>query len=202
MMNGLSKTDKVRVFLNSQGKSYIVVGNLTDLATNADMERNAFYQALYRLQQAGELEIESDFQPESNRKVVVGIRVKKLASLPSIATGVITNRDKGQKANTSPNIAKPPTLPNISQYIHKKTVLDEIAQKLASEGFTDDAVQINFTPDPVAEEAMQLLDLLQRASETISSLAEENKKLSSDNQIYEEMINGTKPQGVDALARK
>lgn len=202
MINGLSATDRVRIFLNSEGKSYIPVSNLTDLATKADMDKTKFYQALYRMQASGEIEMESDFRKGENRRYVVGIKVKKLATIPSIATSGEIQKPKMQKKPVENPLGPSPKLPIIGQYIHQKNVLNDIAAKLAAEGFAPDAIQVNFEENPMAEEAISIIELFDRASQTIVDLNNEKNTYKEKADRLEAIMKQQIPQGAEALAPK
>lgn len=172
-----TNADKVRAFLLSKGTNYIPVGELSDLIAESKIGRTQFIPAFYQLKRMGEIETDVVIS-DGGRRSIKGITIKKM---PSVST-IIHNDGKKKKMAKAPEAPKlvTATLPNIVAYLEKKTVLAEISEKLATAGFEDDEVTINFEMDPMGEEALTLLDLVGRAQAAVNQLVVQNHDLAID----------------------
>lgn len=172
--------DSVRAYLQSHGGNYIEVDSMDSLIRDSKMGKGAFTQAFYRLRHLGEIDTDVDVSP-GGRKTIKGIRLIKMSATSTIIRNDAEKQKRLHKPKMDEAVAQAESkLPNIIDYAKKKNVIKEITEKLAAEGFVNEEVTINFEIDPLAEEAMLLLDVLGRARTALSQLTEERDQLSID----------------------
>lgn len=185
--------DQVRSYLQERanGSNYIAIGSMDDFIAPSKISKERFLGAFYHLMQKGEIETEKVPNVKSGK--IKGITLKKMPS----ATTIVHNTAQKALANhkSKPMQIRPEKrLEHTSEYMSKKRVLSEVATKLQEAGF-DLEQTIHFTPDPIAEEAISLLDLVERAQTAINELTEERDqlkiKLSAEQEItkrYEQRL--------------
>lgn len=173
----LTNTDKVRDYLQtkSNGVNYISIGDLSDFIVPSGMDRGSFMSAFYNLRERGEVDTDIA-KSEGGRKTVKGIKLLKMASVSTI---IRNDAEKTKTTHKSKPLQVIPEkkLEHTSNYLNQKRVLAEIIAKLEEAGF-DPETTINFTPNPIGEETIYVLDLLERAQTAINDLTKERDTLS------------------------
>jgi hypothetical protein len=200
MASEFSRADRVRIYLNSRHEKYIAVKELQDLATLADMPYIEFRDGLKILEKKKEIEVESTGFTRAKR--VTGIIINKLAPVEKISEETAA---KKQPAKTEPLkvppldiketvvpvvkpdkiVSKPEqlnagNLTHILQYRGIKYKIEKFKDEMATAGVAD--VEVNWQPNPLGDEALKLLDLVERAQEAINVLTRERDtyKVSAD----------------------
>lgn len=182
MTTNFTAPDRVRMFLNSKHKREIAVGELVDLATEAGMQATEFREALKVLERKGDIKLEKTGMTRAQR--VTAIIVNKLSETPKIVERTV---------ETTKVVSKPekllPTnhIPLIAAYMKKKAIVEETTKKLTDEGI--EGVSITFAQDPIGEEGIALLDLVERAQTVINKLTEERDRYKNSFDTANEALN-------------
>lgn len=175
----MTNVDSVREFLQSKGQQYISVNSLSDLARESKMSEGSFTAAFYKLRTLGEIDTDVDIS-ENGRRSIKGITLKKMPS----ASTIIKNEGEKKKAALTPSIPKLETampLPHTIAYLKQKKIIADIKTKIAESGFFDNPDEmVNFPVNPLGEEAIALLDLLQRAQTALGGLVDQKNQLEID----------------------
>lgn len=178
----MTNLDTLRGWLQSFGQRTIPVTSLNELADKSPLKRNQFFPALYTLRSKGEIDTES-VESEGGRKFVTAIILRKMPSVEAIIkndAAIKAKVDDGINGKKLPNI---PPSPLIGNYLAKKNVLQKIVQQLADSGFDDPENMVNFEPDPLAEEAVSLFNLVNSSIDALNKVLEERKELRTELKI-------------------
>ena len=157
--------DTVRNYLTSKGSASID-GSMVSLAEDSKIPREKLYQALYRLHRAGELTMERIGEEYA-------IRLVKMAPKNKIENKVAEKARKKEKSFESITLISPNRFPTLTEYIKKKNIVVEVKERLLSAGFSNSDEMVSFELDPLAEEAITILDLVGQAQTAIQQLMRE-----------------------------
>lgn len=172
--------------MQNQGKSEIQISDMGSFIAKSGIENNRFRNGMTSLRQRGEITIEYGTSP-GGRKVISSIKLNKMASATTIIRREAEAKQSKVPTNSGLSTVSTKHLTAIPAYMKKKQVLVDITAKLKDVGFTEEEVRIDFTPDPLAEEALSLLDLVERAQTAISLLTTERDQLKIEVQSEKEI---------------
>lgn len=181
----MTNLDQLRAFLVSKGEQHIETNGLEPLVAESKMPRGSFMPAFYTLRKKGELSTEI-VTSEGGRNRVVAVNLHKMPTVSSIIRNEGEKKKMVQKSKP-PELVTKSSLTNLTAYMQKKTVIQEIQEKLAASGFTDEEVAIDFPIDPMGEEAIALLDLVGRAQTALNAIVEERDQLKIDLEAEKEI---------------
>jgi acetolactate synthase small subunit len=182
--NSLTVQDRLRLKLNSFGQREISV-TVEELAYSMSLTPNSVYQALHRLRQYGEVELEKSEQINGKEKIV-GIKINRLE--PSNRTYRRNSERAGKIKRIKPVslelvssvevVDGIPMLPETTNYLSKKLAVEQMKAQ-AQEAGLDPSV-IAFEPTPIAEEAVVLLKLYTEMRTQYLDLEQRYKQLGFD----------------------
>jgi len=180
----LTALDSVRAYLQSHGGSYIEISDMTSFVRDSKIPDGRFKQAFYRLRTMGEIDTDVKVS-DGGRRTIVGIKLVKMPSMSTIVKNDAETKKISHKSSV-PTLKAKIELPFVVDYLKKKNVIAEITSKLADSGFIPDDV-ITFSPDPMGEEAIALLDVLGQAQAALSQLVGERDQLKIDLEATQEI---------------
>ena len=101
------------------------------------------------------------------------IRLVKMAPKNKIENKVAEKARKKEKSFESITLISPNRFPTLTEYIKKKNIVVEVKERLLSAGFSNSDEMVSFELDPLAEEAITILDLVGQAQTAIQQLMRE-----------------------------
>jgi DNA-binding MarR family transcriptional regulator len=184
----LNVQDRVRVHLEGYGSRNIPL-TIDEIAADLGMPRSSVYQAIHRMEQNNEIELDKEVLPNGRDKIK-GIKLIKLQ--PSGRTYRRAAERSGRVTRIRPltpmrlptgieaetNEDGIPALPAITDYLQKKLAVEEMKERALAAGLDPSVIQ--FEPVPLAEEAMLLLKLYTETLKERDELRETNRKLGFD----------------------
>jgi hypothetical protein len=177
----MTNADQVRTYLQSYGDKYIACDSLEDMIVASKIKRNQFVAGFYQLARSGEI-TQDVIKSPGGRKFVKGVT---LNHMPSTETIIRKDAEK-KKISAKAPIQNKSNLVHVTEYLKKKSVIEEIKEKLAANGFIPEEM-LTFNEDPMGEEAVALLDLVGRAQTALSAITEERDQLAIDLEAEKEI---------------
>jgi hypothetical protein len=183
----LTVQDQLRLHLEEYGQKEIPV-TIEQLSTRLGLPKNSVYQALHRLRQYGEISIEKDTAGDKER--ITGVKLIKLQ--PSNRTYKRAAARSGKIIRFNPSqipsenrkvVDGVPVLEATTAYLNKKLAVERMREQAQTAGL--DPTVIQFTPEPIAEEAIMLFKLYHELKTA-----------------YDELNQNYKLQGFDLQAEK
>lgn len=210
MSRAATAQKKVRDFLVAQGTSKIEVPDIKVLAHEANMSSHDFRSGLLDLSKGrGTMEGEKfeiqHRQSGGGRKYIEGIRIitahpkhdvvessETVSKAPQSSEQQWSGEVGGESfsgtmgefldAMTKPTSNQPATnIPLTVEYLQKKSAVEDVRAFALDRGLNENEIIIDFNPNPMAEEAITLLSLCEKAHTEIARLSgdlrQANKKL-------------------------
>lgn len=173
----LTLQERVRIVLNSYHDREPRFTS-EEIAKKINSDAVSVYQALWRLQKAGEIELIKQPIGTYGKEKVAGaklIRVEPTGktyyrAAKRASTKYINNN--GQHKEMASN------MPELSKYLRKKTAIEEAKQNLAKAGLDPSIIQ--FETEPLGEEAIAILSLYQEALTKLEKSEKEKQMLEFD----------------------
>lgn len=122
------------------------------------------YQALYRLQNLGEISIIKEDE-NSPRSPIIGITLMKMAPINQVQTRLDTRHAEIISEKAASKVKS--QVPHVLEYIKEKIAVENAIEALSGTNLNPEEV-IKFTPDPLGEEALILLQELTDTKKVLS----------------------------------
>lgn len=211
-MNAAQAQEKVRLYLIGKGKDYVDVENINVIAQDAKMEPHTFRTALHSLQKLRNPSFDEKFETEyrvspGGRRFIKGIKI--IRKNGAVASQKITPQEHDfTDTNLDALLAEPPKkpevyiedgkavlttnaeMPLITTYLKRKMAVEEVKSFALSKGLGEDDIAIEFTPSAMGEEAILLLDLVDKASKVLNQVIQERDKLIKNAEKEQQRSNG------------
>src|ERR1035437_6223116 len=155
--SNLTVQDQVRLFLGQFGQKNIST-TIEEIAQHMEQPRTSVYQAIHRLEEKGEIDLEKELL-ENGREKIIGIKLIKLEQSgrtyqrAADRSGRITRIKPTDLNSVITGIE--PTFPALLAYMHKRLAVENIREQAINAGMDADSV-IQFTHDDISEEALVL----------------------------------------------
>lgn len=171
--------DKVRLTLEEFGDRDITA-TVDELAKRAKMSRTSMYQTLHRLEQKNEIEVIKT--KDNGHELIIGVRLLKMPRHSAITAKSAEKAIAKDKEDTVESLTQ--TFPMLTKYLKTRLAIENAKEKLVESGLDPDQI-IKFDPDPLAEEAMKLLQKLIDKSNEATELKYERDAAKRDIEFYE-----------------
>lgn len=146
--------DRIRQALLSYGTKEIYC-TIDDLIGKTGLQHPQVYQALYRLQNLNELKIIKE--DDSPRSPIIGVKLLRMAPEVQVKERITSRSIEIESEKKSRLIES--NVPHVLGYIEKKIAVEK-AREAVSTAHLDPEEVVVFTPDPLGEEALILLQEL------------------------------------------
>lgn len=169
--NALTLQDRVRLYLEENMQDGRYVPLTTDqLAANIKSQPYPTYQALARLQQRREIEIEKD------GKNIVGVKVNKLEPSGRTYKRAADRAKKTIKSATEGNYTE--RMVNLREYLNRKLAILKMREQAKEAGLPEDT--IHFEENPYAEEGLILLNVISEYATKLSEKVAQIEQMEYD----------------------
>jgi hypothetical protein len=175
--------DKLRTALLSYGEREVNL-SIDDLIGKTGLSYSQIYQALYRLQRLGELEILREQEPNGKARVA-GVRLARMETPDTITQRTVERSIARQTTKDFTNVSL--NVPNIIEYMNQKLAIERARAEIVKANINPDDV-ISFAPNPLGEEGLFLLSKLQEVVEQARMLSNDLEAEKRNAQYYKEKI--------------
>jgi hypothetical protein len=209
--SNLSNRERVSLALQTYGTQTIRC-TIDDLVGKTGLTPMQVYQSLYGMQSSGRLEILTEDRPNSNRKRIVGVVLKRIEAASTILERVphrVSESNGTKRVTKKSDIRIKDSIPMLVAYMDAKIVVDKCREQLAEAGLNPD--QLHFDANPFAEEGIMILqewidinktnaelliklETLQREVEVLSG----GKKITAD-ELNESDIKSEAKEGAESI---
>lgn len=147
--------DRVREILLSPGEREVNI-TVDQLIGKTGLNYSQVYQTLYRLERLGEIELIREDE-SAQRSPVVGVKLLRMAPISGISA---RNEDRLVETKISQDARKMSmTVPHVLEYINQRLAIEKARAAVMEANMNPEEV-MSFTPNPLGEEAIQLLQAL------------------------------------------
>jgi hypothetical protein len=163
--------DRIRIKLNDYGNKYVPI-TVSELARELKVNNYNVYQALYRLKNLGEIELEKEESEEGGRAKIIGINVIKLE--PSGRTyhrAAERAKSEAAKVDSIEISSIESQMTALQEYLNQKLAILEMEDTARKAGLNPEDT-VRFEPNEFAEEGLLLLKLLGDVSKQLKETKE------------------------------
>ena len=200
--DNLTLQDKVRYYLQSYHERDIPI-TISELSNQLGQPEPSVYQVINNLRKNNEIELEKE-ATDGNKEKIVGIRINRLRF--SGRKYVRRTDRSGPVTRIMPNVEDVETdvtsLDNVKEYLEKKLAVEDMKARAIQVGLNESV--IDFTPDPMGEEAIFLLKMWSETKDSLEKLQEAHMTLQFDYEAEKRNVaylKGQKREETDKMLR-